>query len=283
MSFAVFARRTSTVAVLGLLVSAAAAVAAPVTPTFVGHRAVYEMHLDKRTERSEIGGVEGRLVYEFTGSKCEGWASRFRLVTRLDPIEGTARLTDMRTSSFESADGRGFDFLNEDWIDRVKIEESKGHATRDGDTVRIRLERPAPKDIALPASVRFPTEHLRAVVMAAEAGETMTEIDLYDGSESGRKPFRTSVVIGHEETGADDTTGEPAAAIDLLRGHRRWPVSISFFDLSKGEKGEMTPEYQLTLLLYDNGVSRRMRFDYGSFSLRADLAALTPLPAAACP
>lgn len=284
MSFAVLARRPSPAVLVAVLVAVATpAVAGPAAaPAFAGHRAIYDMHLDGRSDRSEIGAVEGRLVYEFSGSRCEGWASRFRLVTRLDPIEGASRLTDLRTSSFEDGDGRSFDFLNENWVDRVKIEESKGRATRDGG-VRVRLERPGVKEVMLPAAVRFPTEHLRAVVEAAEAGRSFAEIDLFDGSETGEKPFRTSIVIGHEETGADDTAAEPAAAIDLLKGHRRWPISISFFDLTKADKGEILPDYQLSFLLYDNGVSRRMRFDYGSFTLRGDLASLTPLPAAACP
>jgi len=280
----VLARRAAAAALLATVAIGADTVAAePAAPDFVGHRAVYEMHLAGRTDRSEIGAVEGRLVYEFSGSKCEGWASRFRLVTRLDPVEGRSRLTDLRTSSFESGDGRAFDFLNENWVDQIKIEETKGRAAHDGGSVRVRLERPAAKDVTLPAGVRFPTDHLRAIVAAAEAGKTFTEIDLYDGSESGEKPYRTSVVIGREETGADDTAKEPAAAADLLKGHRRWPVSISFFDLSKVDQGEMTPDYQLSFLLYDNGVSRRLRFDYGSFSLSGDLSALTPLPSVACP
>jgi len=260
------------------------ATAGPAGVAFVGHRAVYEMRLAEPGDRSQLAGATGRLVYELSGSACEGWTSRFRMVTRLDPADGVSRLTDLRTTSFEDGAGRSFDFVNENWVDRVAVQVSKGRATRAADgAVRVRLDRPHEKDVTLPRSALFPTAHMRAVVEAAEAGRAIADVDLYDGSEDGEKPYHTTVVIGREATGPDDTTDEPAAVSDLLKGHRRWPVEISFFDPQKSADGEATPEYQLSFLVYDNGISRKMRFDYGSFVLRGDLSSLEPMPAAPCP
>ena len=279
-----FARRRRLLAagLLALVAPATAALAAP-RADFVGHRAVYEMRLDDRSDRGEVADVSGRFVYEFSGSRCEGWASRFRFVTRLDGADGRARVTDLRTSSFEAADGRSFDFFNENWIDQKKVEESKGRARRDETGISLRLERPQAKDLALAPAVKFPTEHLAAIVAAAEAGRTIAEIDLYDGSETGEKTYRTTVVIGREATGADEPGEEPAALGDLLEGHRRWPVDVSFFDLAKTGGTDALPDYRLSFLLYDNGVSRRLRLDYGSFALKGVLSSLEALPAAPCP
>lgn len=266
-----------------VLATAPSVAAGPVAPTaFVGHRAVYEMRLSETREASEIGAASGRLVYEFSGSRCEGWATRLRIVTRIDPLEGRARLTDLRTTSFEDGAGRAFDFVNENWVDGRKVEEAKGRAERDATAVRVRLERPSAAQADLGARAFFPTGHMQEIVAAARAGEHLKEIDLFDGSETGIKVYRTSVVIGVEATGADDVAEEPAAASDLLAGHRRWPVQISFFDLAKKGEGEATPDYQLSFLLYDNGVSRRLRFDYGSFVLRGDLSLLEAVPSAPC-
>lgn len=261
---------------------AAVSGAAEARPAFVGHRAVYDMHLTDRAQTSDIGGASGRLVYEFVGSTCEGWTSRLRMVTRLDPVEGVSRVTDLRTATFEDDPGETFDFLNENWVDGLKVDGVKGRATRDGTGLHVRLAGADGATATLPAAALFPTAHLRAIVEAAEAGRRFVDVDLYDGSESGTRQVRTSVVIGREETGPDDTAGEPAAASDLLKSHRRWPVEISFFDLGKAKEGEATPDYQLSFLLYDNGVSRKMRFDYGSFVLSGDLSSLEALPAAAC-
>lgn len=273
---------------VALVLAGLGPVAAPVAaatnaPAFAPHRAIYEMRLADEGRAAEIGGASGRLVYEFSGSRCEGWATRFRMVTRLEPQEGAARLTDLRTTTFEDGDGARFDFLNENWVDGRKVQEAKGRASRDAAGVRVRLERPAPAEATLTGPIFFPTTHMEAIAAAAAAGERVKEIDLFDGSETGVKPYRTAVVIGDEATGPDTVeAGEPGAASDLLKGHRRWPVEISFYDLSKATQGEATPDYQLSFLLYDNGVSRRLRFDYGSFVLRGDLSVLEAIPSDPC-
>lgn len=277
-----FISRASAALVAGLVITASGALGHAADRGFAPHRAIYEMRLDAGSSGAEFGAVEGRLVYEFSGSACEGWESRFRLVTRLSGAEG-ARLTDLRTSSFEDPEGRGFSFLNENWVDQRKVEETKGRAERAAAGVHVRLERPEAKDVDLPATVRFPTEHLAQILKMAMAGETFGEIVLYDGSDSGEKSFRTTVVIGRKRSGDEDTTEEPAARHDLLKGHRRWPVDISFFDPAKKDAGETTPDYQLGFLLYDNGISRNMRLDYGSFALRGTLSSLEALPSSPCP
>jgi len=43
----------------------------------------------------------------------------------------------------------------------------------------------------LDAKVAFPTEHVRRVIEAAEAGKTLLELSVFDGSESGDKVFST--------------------------------------------------------------------------------------------
>lgn len=274
-------RRPALAMALCLAAPAAFAAEARVAP-FAPHRAIYEMSLADAGKGDTIGAVSGRLVYEFAGSPCEGWASKFRMVTRLEPTEGRARLTDIRATAFEDAAGSSYDFVNENRVDGVPVETTEGRALRKGDAVEVKLAQPDEKGVSLPAAVHFPTDHLASVLDAAKAGKTIAEIDLYDGTDSGEKPYRTAIVIGRELTGADDTADEPAAANDLLKGHRRWPIDIAFYDMAKASDAAQLPDYRLNFLLYDNGVSRRMRFDYGSFVLKGSLASLEALPAAAC-
>lgn len=279
---AVFAR--STLALAAVVVLAAPASAAPETMKgLAAHRAVYEMSLDKRSDRAEVIAVGGRLVYEFSGTVCDGFASRFRLVTRLTNTDGTSRVSDMRTTSYEDGAGKSFDFLNQNLVDSQKVEDTKGVARHDGGKTLVEVATPQTKSIDLPGSVKFPTEHMAAILEAAQAGRSVVEIDLFDGSEGGARLYHTTVVIGHAQPGADDTTDEPAAAAahELLDGKRRWTVSISYFDPDKGDT-DATPEYQLSFLLYENGVSRHLRLDYGEFTLAGTLSSLTALPSSPC-
>ena len=47
--------------------------------------------------------MSGRMVYELTGSECAGYTQSMRFVTRMTNQEGTATVTDMRSSSWEDA------------------------------------------------------------------------------------------------------------------------------------------------------------------------------------
>jgi hypothetical protein len=60
-------------------------------------------------------------------------------------------------------------------------------------------------------------------------------------------------------------------------------MTISYFDPAKKERGEDTPEYQLSFLLYENGVSRKLRLDYGEFALEGRMIEMTPIDVKPCP
>ena len=275
----------SAAVITGASLGPAPAAAAPADTLrgLAAHRAVYEMTLARRVDRSEVIEVSGRLVYEFSGNTCDGFSSRFRLVTRLTNTDGRARVTDMRTTSFEDLKAGSFDFVNQNLVDGRTIEDIKGIARHDGGGTQVRIAGGDGAKVDLPAAVRFPTEHMVDLLEAAKAGRPVAEIDLFDGSDGGKKVFRTTVVIGREQTGDDDTAGEAAAASQpvLTGAKRRWPVEISYFDRAR-TGGDALPDYQLGFLLYENGVSRRLRLDYGDFAIAGTLSSLEPLPAGEC-
>jgi len=63
----------------------------------------------------------------------------------------------------------------------------------------------------------------------------------------------------------------------------RWPVTISYFDRTAGEKsGEQTPVYAITFELYENGVSRALVLDYGDFVLTGEMTSLELKDAKPC-
>jgi hypothetical protein len=62
-----------------------------------------------------------------------------------------------------------------------------------------------------------------------------------------------------------------------------WPVTISYFEPGAGKSGEETPVYQLSFLLYQNGVNRRLVLDYGDFALNGTLSDFVELDPVPCP
>ena len=55
------------------------------------HRAVYDLKLAlSRAASGRSSGVRGRILYDFTGTSCEGYALQFRQVSEIDTGEGKA-------------------------------------------------------------------------------------------------------------------------------------------------------------------------------------------------
>ena len=52
------------------------------------HRAVYDLKLSSTRGKRAMNAVRGRILYDFSGSACEGYALQFRQVSELDSGEG---------------------------------------------------------------------------------------------------------------------------------------------------------------------------------------------------
>lgn len=273
--------RTAAVALSGALSCILPAVAAASPPTLASHRAVYDISLLEADDGADVTGVTGRLVLEFTGSDCVGYSSKLRFVTETEDAEGGLQMTDSRSSTFESADGRRLDFNNETYAGDTLAEHSEGKASRDGDSVSVALTRPGKKRFVLKDTVVFPTQQMERIISSALDGEAFVSFEVYDGSESGETVFDTAGVIGRVSTAANDAADEPVVIKAGIAGLRHWPVTISYFDKRGG--GEETPFYVLSFVVYENGIGRTMRIDYGAFSLSGKLTGLEMLPPTPCP
>jgi len=82
----------------------------------VPHRAIYEMSLDDARTASGITGIDGRMVFEFTGSECDGYSLNMRMVTQMTDSQGQTNLTDLRSSTWEQGDGQKFRFQSSQYL-----------------------------------------------------------------------------------------------------------------------------------------------------------------------
>ena len=77
---------------------------------FLAHQALYELSLVKSRGSNSINGARGRILYNFSGSACEGYTSEFRQVSELDSGEGKVTLSDLRSTSWEDGAGKSYRF-----------------------------------------------------------------------------------------------------------------------------------------------------------------------------
>lgn len=251
-------------------------------PVLHAHRAVYDMTLGESKDTSGISGVTGRMVFEFSGSACEGYTVNFRFLTRIESDEGASRVTDLRTSSFEKGDGGAFQFINKTYIDKVLAEETHGQAKREKDEISVDLERPTKEKFGVQKSALFPTEHLLEIITQAQQGANFLQADVYDGSEDGHKVFATTSVIGAIKSRIQPINGENLPEVSALEGMKYWPVTIAYFDTENERQGETTPIYELAFELYENGVSGGLNMKYGDFSVRGELKEVEYLATEKC-
>jgi hypothetical protein len=248
------------------------------------HIAIYDLKLTSSRGKRALESVRGRIVYDFSGSACDGYALNFRQVTELDSGEGKVALSDLRTATWEEGDGNSFRFQSQNFMDQQRIAEVDGKADRAKEDVAIKLSKPEDKKFSA-GKVVFPTEHMRLLIEAARAGKTLLEVAVYDGSESGEKIYQSLSVIGRRI--APDVKAEDAASgKDVLAGLARWPVTISYFDKTAkkadDEPSEQTPIYAITFEMYENGISRSLKLDYGDFVIDGKMSSLEVKPAKAC-
>jgi hypothetical protein len=254
-----------------------AATASDQSLPLASHRAVYELSLAKATGSKSPTAARGRIAFDFTGSACEGYVQNFRQVTELQPAEGPTHVSDMHSATFEDGQGKSFRFRIETTVDRKPGDNVDGSAQRaDDGALSIDLKQPKRTKLDVGEDVVFPTEHLKRILAAARAGSKILEVKVFDGSESGEKIFDTTTIIGKP---IQTQAVEKAAQVPALDGMKRWPVAISYFEQGKNDGA---PAYVLSFDLYENGVSRALKLDYGDFVLAGEMTQLDILPTKTC-
>jgi EipB-like len=251
------------------------------TVGLAAHRAIYDLMLDQSEQAADLADMNGRIVMEFSGSPCSGYTVALRFVTEIADQDGDLRITDARTETFEGGDGGSFKFTNETFIDETLTEESRGKANRTGNDIAVALTRPSKKDFSLDKSVVFPTAQILRIIEAGQHDQNFLQVDVYDGSEDGETVYATTVVVGSGSTSSLDIGDEVAAREAGVAELRHWPVTVSYFD-QVGE-GEQTPIYVMSFILYENGISRHLKIDYGDFAIVGRLANLEMLAPTKCP
>ena len=260
----------------------AAPLKAAETIVMAPHRAVYDLVLEKTRAGSSVTDVTGRMVYELTGSACEGYTQNMRFVTRMINQDGQAQLTDIRSSSWEEGHGQRLRFNTSQIKDEAQPELTTGDAARaPSSEIQVELSKPQKKAVPLGKGVMFPMQHSKHLLEAAARGDSILQADLYDGSDQGEKVYATTTVIGRPNPlGASKETSalQNAEQLDQVPS---WPVSISYFEPG-AETKDAIPVYELSFRFYANGVSQKLLIDYGEFAIRGGLSKIEFLEPSKC-
>lgn len=247
------------------LISAGMVEARPLLP----HRAVYELALAEADDTSEINQLTGRWVFEFSGSLCQGYTLKSRIVMRFD-IGGDTRTIDQRVTSFEDGPGETFRFATQSFIDQELDTEVAGTARTDSTGTVIEYEKPESVERSF-GPTKFPTAQLRELLANADDGKRFYETTIFDGTEFVDEAIMVSVVVGAPQPVRENDPERAALGALMNDGFR--PVTAAYFDGQESD-GEETSDYNVSFKLHEGGIQRDMIIRYADYSMTAKLTDL---------
>ena len=214
----------------------AAASRATAPQGLAAYRAVYELSLSDASLAAGGAGGRGRLSFNLSGSSCQGYQEIRHQVTEVRTGQGAPQLVELRSATFETADGNGFDFDFESKSGAAAPKSVKGKAKKTGGSgLAVTLGSVKSRDVD--GEALFPAEYLRRTLAAAHNDEKMFRAKVFDGSGQGTPVLDASTVIGKPSTAP---ATEKALKIQQLEGLRHWPVTVSYF---QPDAPDSTPLY----------------------------------------
>lgn len=243
------------------------------TPALLSHRAVYGLSKHIDSVATDIAGIKGRLELTFEVA-CDGWLMEQYIGFRLYHVEGTGLEHVAHLSGWESSDGTDYWFNTRSYQDRELLEELAGaaHLPGDGRSGEARFSKPEKETRPLPTGTIFPARHLADLITAARAGEHHVTRTVFDGSTLD-SPYEITAFIGKERAPDARSAFEPLSKL------RSWPFRLAYFRI---EAVEPSPEFEISAVLYENGVAGHMIYDYGDFAIDVKLRELESLPIKDC-
>ena len=241
------------------------------------HHAVYGLTYDSEqpanSEGSNIVGAHGTMTYDIDDA-CTGWATNQRLQITLTNRDGQDIRMVSDYATFEAKDGLHMEFHMKQTTDTAVTQKLDGSASLEqAGAGSVSYVTPVAKTMALPAGTLFPMAHTSAILAAAAAGKKFLTLPLFDGTGADGAQDTFVTVL---DWGAKEKVEWPELA-NLPSGR----VHISFFDRDKPGSGQ-TPDYEIGMRYFANGVADDLRMNFGEFVMTGTLKTFQPAPQPHC-
>ena len=230
------------------------------------HRALYDLSLASTHGGSTVA-ASGTMSFQVTDA-CTGWASQQQLKLQLVTREGQS--TDMVSdyATLESKDGRHLTFDMQERDNGSLTQQVRGEASIDatGDGV-IHFTLPAVSTMALPRGTLFPMAHTEAIIRAAQAGRKSIDPVLFDGTSADGPTDSYVTILGWRAAPSN-------SQYPVLAAQSSGRVHVAFF---ARKPGAISPDYEIGMRYFANGVSDKLDMDFGDFTMHGALTSFTPM------
>ncbi len=242
----------------------------------VGHKALYDIEMTSRRSSSQVLNIHGQMYFALQPG-CDAWTTDHRFNLYYEYADSAPMQITSDFTTYETMDGKSFDFNSRRKRDGEIYQELRGTAVRDdnGDS-HVTYALPEGLTFDMKQGGLFPMAHTAAMMKDIKDGHKVFNAIVFDGSDEDG-PIEVNTIVGK----AMPPVAIPAgAAIDaqLITTPARY-VRMAFFPLADDS---LTSDYEMDVALHDNGVISNMKVDYGEFSVSQKLVALEKIATPPC-
>ncbi len=247
------------------------------------HRASYGVSLNAAKPDSGVVAVDGSMTVEMAET-CDGWTTEQHNNFTIHYAEDNPDLNLTAVFvSWESKDGLRFRFSQRESKNGELDKEVSGQAqlAGKGKGGSVTFSKPGATTLDLAPGVLFPTTHTALLVERAAAGDGFVAAKVFDGT-SDDNANDVSAVIGAPRE--KEAAANAEAAKSPLLQHPSWRIHLAFFppDGSGDKTATDKPDFELSMRLFDNGISGDSVLDYGDFAIKALLEKIEARPKPSC-
>jgi len=251
----------------------AAQAAEPGAENMLSHRAAYRLKLDSLRDNASIAQAEGIMLFEVIDA-CDAWASRQRFTLLVGDRDGNVIETTSDYATLEAKDGSSFRFSLTQMTGGAITSRVSGDATITPAGGRIRYQEPAATEESLPEGTILPMIHTLRSLAAARNGQRIFVAPLFDGTSADGAQDTTTIISGGWLP--------PQVNVDfpILSPLHSARMRIAFFDRNAGGQGggAATPDYEVSMRYFENGVADELKMDFGEFVVDGRLGELQAIP-----
>ncbi len=235
------------------------------------HKALYDIKMISSSNGSQIINISGTMYFEWKPT-CEAWTTDHRFNLTYEYADSPAMRVTSDFSTWESLDGKLFNFSSRRSRDGDLYEEIRGQAERFEDgTGKATYTMPEGLEFDLPIGFVFPMQHTLDVIAAMkQPNAPFLNRTLFDGSDI-EGPIEVNAFIGKPANAIARIDNVPKIDLGLLNGKAR-DVQMAFFPLLDNEV--FASDYEMNALFHENSVISDMVIDYNEFSISQKLTAL---------
>lgn len=233
---------------------------------FAAHRALYRLTLASAPVSADVVSVSGELAVDWQNG-CDGWTFDYRsIIDILKNEQGNLRLATS-ASTWESLDGLQYNFDVRHSTNDTENEKISGIARMplDGGSGRVDFVKPQKSNLLLPEGTLFPIAHSQAIMeaMTNKGVPTFVSRNVFDGMDTTGL-YLVNAVIGKAKKRDKGSNILPHS----MRNEKSWPVGLAYF---RRDSEKTTPDHEISMAIYKNGIADRFLMDFEEFVIRAEL------------